>query len=316
MSETIDEISAFPAHEAFRHKLAADGRESLTHQFVLPQYGIAGFYYPTMRADGSAKARLFLFGPAFETPIAEQVEGDISLDMNFDDWRLGPAHLAIREPHKTVDLAWSGERIQFSGHWEAMHPPYAFSSHPRGNPPYYGDNRTEQHGMVTGNLRVDGKDYPLNDFMIRDHSWGPRVWGLNQHYKWFHATTAHASVHFFEMMSFGSVELRGYVYKDGVMHHVQSVDYDITYDDDMMHDALRIVVTDTAGRWVLVTAKAFAKYQLDLDPKVWLNEAVMTSTIDGETGTSWCEFCWNRDYLEFAQPYVRRFGGRASVTGA
>ncbi|WP_068084322.1 DUF7064 domain-containing protein [Novosphingobium rosa] len=308
MPEITQPIADCPAKDAFRHRLSEDGRESLTHQFVLPHYGIAGFYYPTVRANGHAKGRLFLFGPAFDAPIEEQVETQVADDLDFDDWRFGPLLMAVREPHKVVDLGWSGDRIQFEGRWEALHPPYAFSSHPKGNPPYYGDDRTEQHGIVKGNLCVDGRNYPLNNFMIRDHSWGPRVWGLNQHYKWIHATTAGASVHFFEMQSFGRVELRGYLYKNGVMRHIRSVDYEIDYDSRMMHDRFQVTVTDTDGRSVFVDCQAFAKYQLDLDPKVLLNESVVTATIDGEAGTGWCEFCWNRDYLKFAKPYVRRFG--------
>ena len=115
------------------------------------------------------------------------------------------------------------------------------------------------------------------------------------------------SVHFFEMMSFGKVETRGYLYKDGVMQHIEAIDYEIDYDDDMMHDRFRVTVTDMQGRSVFVDCKAFAKYQADLDPVVALNEAVVTVTINGEEGTGWCEFCWTRDYLNFARPYVRRF---------
>ena len=307
MPNMTKQVADYPVKNAFRHKMAEDGRESATHQFVLPQYGIAGFYYPTVRANGHAKGRLHLFGPALDAPIEEEVEQVVSDDMDFDDWRFGPLLMAVREPFKTIDLGWAGDRVQFEGQWTAIHPPYAFSMHPKGNPPYYGDDRTEQHGVIRGNLRVDGKDYPLNDFMIRDHSWGPRVWGLNQHYKWFHATTKKASVHFFEMMSFGQVETRGYLFKDGVMNHVASIDYAIEYDDHMMQDRFQVTVTDMQGRSVFIDCKAFAKYSLDLDPIVLLNEAVVTATIDGEAGTGWCEFCWNRDYLQFARPYVRRF---------
>ena len=307
MTEISQTVAELPTEHAYRHKLAPDGRESATHQFVLPQYGIAGFYYPTVRANGQAKGRVHLFGPGLDEPVAEEVEQQVDGTMDFDDWRFGPLLMAVREPFKTIDLGWNGDRVQFNGHWQALHPPYAFSSHPGGNPPWFGENRTEQHGMVTGNLRIDGSDYPLNDFMIRDHSWGPRIWGINQHYKWIHATTKSVSLHFFEMMAFGRVELRGYLFKDGVMRHVAKVDYDIEYDDDLMHDRLVARVTDTDGRTVTADCKAFAKYQLDLDPKVYLNEAVVTATIDGEQGTGWCEFCWNRDYLAFVQPHVRRF---------
>jgi len=307
MPEITRQFADFPTQNAYRHSLDEDGRESTTHQLVLPQYGIAGFFYPTVRAHGHAKGRLHLFGPAFDGPVEEEVEQIVPDEMDFDDWRYGPLLMAVREPFKTIDLGWVGDRIQFEGQWKALHPPYAFSSHPGGNPPYFGDDRTEQHGIIKGNLRVDGRDYPLNDFMIRDHSWGPRVWGLNQHYKWFHATTRSTSVHFFEMMSFGRVEIRGYLFRAGIMRHIEKVDYEIDYDADMMHRGFRATVTDTDGRSVFVDCTAFATSQVDLDPAVMLNEAVVTATVDGEKGTGWCEFCWSRDYLKLARPYVRRF---------
>lgn len=47
---------------------------------------------------------------------------------------------------------------------------------------------------------------------------------------------------------------------------------------------------------------------LDFDPMVWLNEAALKLEIDGEPGTGWCEFCWNRDYLRFARQHARQYG--------
>jgi hypothetical protein len=155
---------------------------------------------------------------------------------------------------------------------------------------------------------VDGKKLEVGGYLIRDHSWGPRVWGLNQHYKWFHATTESSSIHFFEMLSFGRRQLRGYLLKDGLMRHVAAAEYDIDYDDQMMQKAFRTTVTDTDGRKAIVDCKAFANTQVDLDPMVYLNEAAFTLTIDGQPGTGWCEFCWNRNYFDFARGYVARFG--------
>jgi hypothetical protein len=31
--------------------------------------------------------------------------------------------------------------------------------------------------------------------------------------------------------------------------------------------------------------------------------------MDGQSGVGWGEFCWNRDYFDFAQQHVMRFGG-------
>jgi hypothetical protein len=38
-----------------------------------------------------------------------------------------------------------------------------------------------------------------------------------------------------------------------------------------------------------------------------LNEAAITVEMLGESGSGWCEFCWNRNYLEFARSHVGKF---------
>ena len=296
-----------PGH-ALRHRMGEGGRESLAHMLVFPEHGIAGFIYPTVLADGFAKGRACLFGPAVPGTVEEHVEGSVPGSLDFDDWHTGPLRMKVREPHKLVELSWEGSRIQFQGRFEAKHPPYAFSMHPLGNPPYYGDDRTEQHGRVVADLHVDGRGFKANGWLIRDHSWGPRIWGLNQHYKWFHAITAECSIHFFEMQSFGRRQLRGFLFRDGVMEHVAEVDCEFVLDDEMMQKALDVRVVDTTGRVAVIQSKAFANIQLEFDPMIYLNEAALTLTIDGQAGTGWCEFCWNRDYFTFAKQYVARYG--------
>lgn len=293
-----------------------DCRESLAHMLVWPEHGIAGFVYPSVRSDGAAKVRATLFGPALSEPIHEQVEGPADAAMDFDDWRMGPLRMAVREPHRVVDLAWSGSRIAFEARFEALHPPYAFSLHPQGNPPYYGDDRTEQHGrLLDARLAVDGRALDVGGFLIRDHSWGPRIWGLNQHYKWFHATTDDCSIHVFEMQSFGRRQLRGFLYRDGEMHHVVAADFDYRLDDQMMHTDLDVRLVDEAGRKAHVLAKAFAHIQLEFDPMVYLHEAPLRLEIDGKSGTGWCEFCWNRDYVRFARQHAVQYGNGNSRRG-
>lgn len=308
LSQYDENFAAFPAEHALRHRLRSDGRESLAHMLMFPEHGIAGFIYPSIRATGPAKVRTYLFGPALPEPITEEVEAEVPADMDFDEWRTGPLLMAVREPHKIVDLEWNGSRIRFSGRYEALHPPYAFSMHPGGNPPYYGDDRTEQHGRLSATFAIDGVERRHEGFLIRDHSWGPRIWGINQHHKWVHATTPDCSIHFFEMQSFGATHLRGYLFRDGVMRHLTQVDYAMTYDDSLMHQTLCATVTDTDGRTATIDARSFATIRLDsYDPKVYLHEAALDLEIDGTRGTGWAEYCWNRDYAEFAQDYVMRF---------
>lgn len=308
MPEITAQFAAFPDQHAFKHALAPDGREALAHMLMLPEQGIAGFIYPSFHASGASKARAKLFGPGLETPIEEEIDADIPDDMDFDDFALGPLHMAIREPHQRIDLTWNGNRLQFNGQYDALHPAYAFSSHPDGVPPYYGDDRTEQHGRLTASLTIDGRSFDHQGFMVHDHSWGPRVWGLNQHYKWVHLITANTSIHFFEMQSFGRVHICGYLWKDGTMRHLSRVTYDIVYDETMWQKEFHVRATDTDGRTVTVACQTFAKTQLCWTPGVYLNEAAVTLEMDGQIGTGWVEFCWNRDYFDFAKQHVVRFG--------
>lgn len=297
-----------------RHRLGTErhAREAAAFMFALPDNGIAGFLYPWVDNQGLAGSAVCLFGPAIETPIKERFT-DVTVpdEMNFHDWRVGGLTMRLGEPHRTVHLSFAGERVQIQCHYEALHPPYAFSSHEDGCPSYYADDRTEQHGRLTGSLVIDGRRYALDTFMQRDHSWGTRIWGLNQHYKWFHATTAGAAVHFFEMQSFGRTLLRGYVFKEGRMSEIRRVEYDFAYDDNMHHEAIDVVATDAAGRSTTIRSKVFAKYQYDADPMIMLNEGATTVEIEGETGSGWCEFCWNMDYYRFARQHVAQFGKRA-----
>jgi hypothetical protein len=308
MPQKTAEFAAFPDSHAYRHKLAGDGREALAHMLMLPDEGIAGFIYPSLHASGPGKVRAKLFGPGLDVPVDEEIEAEYPAEMDFDDWRVGPLQLNLREPHKRFDLAWKGDRLQFEGQYEALHPPYAFSSHPDGVPAYYGDDRTEQHGKLSAQITLDGRSFAHQGFMVYDHSWGPRVWGLNQHYKWIHLVTANTSIHFFEMQSFGRVHINGFMWKDGVMRHLAKVDYDIVYDETMWQKEFVVRATDSDGRQVTVNCKTFAKTQLTWTPGVYLNEAAVTLEMDGQSGVGWVEFCWNRDYFDFAKEHVVRFG--------
>ncbi|WP_040795719.1 DUF7064 domain-containing protein [Nocardia higoensis] len=311
MNELTKLAHNFPTEHAYRHKLRDDGRESLAHMLLMPEHGIAGFVYPTMRAHGDAKGRAYLFGPSLPEPVTEEIEEPLVADMDFSDWRVGPLEMAVRQPHQSVDLNWKGDRIRLQGRYEALHPPYAFSMHPAGNPPYYGDDRTEQHGRFTADLTVDGRQLSHEGFLIRDHSWGPRVWGLNQHHKWIHAVTSNCSVHLFQMQSFGRVHQHGYVYRDETLAHVQSVEYSVAFDPTMMQQSIRADIVDSEGRKTIMESETFASIQLGAwDPNVYLNEAALQVTVDGDAGTGWAEFCWNKNYFDFAHSYVTEYGAR------
>ena len=42
----------------------------------------------------------------------------------------------------------------------------------------------EQHGRAVGKVTVDGREYAVDGFGLRDHSWGPRYWQAPKYYRW------------------------------------------------------------------------------------------------------------------------------------
>src|SRR5947207_8023756 len=42
----------------------------------------------------------------------------------------------------------------------------------------------EQHGRAVGKVVVDGTEYTVDSFGLRDHSWGPRYWQAPKYYRW------------------------------------------------------------------------------------------------------------------------------------
>ena len=305
MKKAVIRYGDVPDEDDNRHDLNNDGqaRDSLALMLIVPEQGIAGFVYPTVNGEGLAVTTVCLFGGPLESPVLEQFSEMVSADMDFYNWQTGGLILKIGEPHKTLDVSWRGERIDVDFHYQALHPSYAFSSGVQGSPPYYGKDRTEQHGTIIGTIRVDDRQFEFETIMVRDHSWGPRVWGLNQHYKWFHAAAKEASMHFFEMQSYGSTHFQGFMNKDGLMTQLDSVEYDFVLDDDLIMQSIDVVAKDVMGRSMTVTSKAYAHYSFDTDPVIMLNEAATEALIDGYNGVGWVEFCWNRDYLTFARKF-------------
>jgi hypothetical protein len=42
----------------------------------------------------------------------------------------------------------------------------------------------EQHGAAKGKISIGGREYSIDGFGLRDHSWGPRYWQNTGSYRW------------------------------------------------------------------------------------------------------------------------------------
>lgn len=296
-----------------RHTLRKESlaRESLVYTLQLPEEKIAGFVYPRVGANGIAAGVMCVFGEGVpggaifealaETPVPDS--------MDFTDWKVGGCSVKLGEPLRTVHVKYAGQRLSYDFEFEGLHPAYSYDSHPDLCPKYFADNRFEQGGRVKGTMTIDGRVVKLDTIGQRDHSWGDRNWAVNYHYKWFHATTPDAAVHFFKMDYLGRSQTRGYVFKDGHMSQIKDVDVvDFTLDENMIHRDIDVIIHDIAGRTTRVTGKYFAHTVLPVDSLNILNEVAMTIEIDAKPGVGWCEMYWYSTYLEHMKqfPKLRR----------
>lgn len=296
-----------------RHEIgtAPLARESLVFCVELPEEGLAFWVYPRVTGDGLAAGTVCAFGPAVDGGSIFESFGNIPVPetADFTDWDAGGVRLKLTGPLRHADVSFKGERITTEFTFDAIHPAYSYDSHPDGCPPYFALNRFEQGGKVKGWIRIDGKEYRFDGIGQRDHSWGTRNWGVNYHYKWFHAGSADTSVHFFKMEYLGRHLIRGYVFKDGHMSQITDVNViDFELDTDMIHKSIEVSIQDQAGRTTHVTGAYFGHRVYPIDELNILNEVAMTTVIDGQQGVGWCEFYWDSRYLDHMRkfPELRR----------
>ncbi len=295
-----------------RHPLPNEplARESLVFCIELPEEQLAFWVYPRVTGDGLAGGTVCAFGPAVEGGSIFESFRNIPVPdtADFVDWDAGGVRLKLPDPLRRAEVSFTGERISTEFTFDAIHPAYSYASHPDGCPPYFALNRFEQGGKVKGWIKVDGREYRFDGIGQRDHSWGTRNWGVNYHYKWFHATREDMSVHFFKMEYLGRHLIRGYVFKDGHMSQITDVNViDFELDADMIHKAIEVSIKDQAGRTTQVTGAYFGHRVYPIDELNILNEVAMTTVI-GRPAVGWCEFYWDSRYLDHMKkfPELRR----------
>lgn len=298
MTSTIPILD--PVHDG-RHQLEDKPfeRESMPYIVSLPEHGIATCFYTWVTKDHKAGALFVVTGPGVGEPIMEAVDDiDVGPSANFDDWTVGPVHIEHALDLKNARLVGTGERIALDATFEAIHPAYAYGTDPRGCPPFAATDRLEQSGRVRGTLTVDGIPHEFDTAGARDHSWGTRDWDYAQHWKWTHAQTQDTAIHFWQIFVAGTVELRGYLVRDGETSEVRDLDVDFTLDDQARQQTIAATVTDALGRTASVRGEYFAWFHLPPVPTCTLVEGGMRCEIDGVPGSGWSEFMWTTSYLE------------------
>lgn len=275
-------------------------RESIPYIVVLPEHGIAFFTYTWVTGDSVAGAALAVFGPGVgDAPIQQRLaDRPVPADMGFDDWRIDSFRMAQDLKFDHAQIFWETPEATVDFSFEAFHPPYSYGADPRGCPTYCANDRIEQSGRARGTLRLGDRVIEFDATGHRDHSWGTRDWVPFQQYEWFVGQVgSDIAVHFWHFHALGKEHRRGYVFKDGLMSRVETIDVDVDYDDQYRQTGYRAELVDAAGRTTRIEAEVFDTYLLAPDPSISLIESGARAVIDGKAGVGWMECAWPTDYL-------------------
>lgn len=294
-----------PAFET-RHVLdTARGRmrESLVWVVPQPGLGLASFVYTWVDAYGNAAAAGVAFGPSLREPIFEKFEDDVAPDMGFDRWKVGGMSLVMAagtEGLQRQHVVFNGTNFAVDYEFEAFHKPYGYGPNDSGCPRFWADDRTEQGGRVRGSIRAGHRNFDVDTFAHRDHSWGTRDWGAIQHMKWINALADPSiSVHVMEIQAFGKTTLHGYVHKDGETSSVIAMDADFTLDDQLFHTAMSAVLQDDAGRTTAIRMHGGGGHLVwPMTRRLTIQDTAMHADIDGRDGVAYVDMSWPPEYLD------------------
>lgn len=276
-------------------------RESIPYCVVMPEHEIALFTYTWVNKDGEAGAAMGIWGKGLGSdPISVRLpDRKVPNDMDFDDWRIDGFRMSQDLKFGRAEVSWHSEEADIEFVYEAFHPPYAYSSHRDGCPSYAANDRIEQSGKITGTLRIGDRTIEINTSGHRDHSWGRRDWDALHYYRWLQCqSTDRFSVHFWEFYALGRRQVRGYVFKDGVMAEITDLSVDWEGDKFLNQESFSCDIVDEAGRSTRVKANVFGVFPLPAASNFVLNEGAAHIEIDGNLGSGWMEMGWPISYLK------------------
>ncbi len=305
-----DEVAFLGPRDDLRHWPAAGGkmRDSLFWEMIMPeeQLGLQVYLYLTDR--GRTGYNVSVWGPARD-PLALRLDGGVVPgEIDLDDFAFGGLHVEQPELHRTARVTYESDEVRLHYDFEAVHPAFSYRANPDGIPDWFAQNRMEQSGRVTGFLELGAPGSPSarrvewdRRMGHRDHSWGPRDWGVPQHWKWFVAyTESGTSVNGWLWIARGEWGFAGYVARDGRTVPIERIEQHATYDEDMTQRRLEATVIDVRGGRTEVVLDRYGLVKLPTNDRmateIW--ESACRATIDGEAGAGQWETHWSRPYLD------------------
>jgi hypothetical protein len=175
------------------------------------------------------------------------------------EMRAGGLSIEVVQPFEHLTVTYRGKVCLLDDPLQMAEPRVAFKNNPwveceidldfRGVSPMYGGKQVyddgteieidaeksfakahyEQHGSMTGTIRVGEEIIDLNGFGLRDKSWGPRFWQAISWYRWLPFVFG---PDFAMMVSTVGGRAGGMVLRDGAYHLIRSATIESTWDEN------------------------------------------------------------------------------------
>lgn len=179
----FDDAVRFTAADDELHPVgpSLDWTETVWFSFNVPERGLGGWLYVQCRPNlGTGSGGAFVYGPgawgAWEQPFHayfHHLPLPDELDLRNVTFANGVSVRMI-EPGMRYELGYRfRDQDDFVAdlEFDGLTPPVP---HVSGAPPFIGSSHYDQHGRVTGTIRLLGEDIAVDCFAVRDRSWGRR----------------------------------------------------------------------------------------------------------------------------------------------
>ena len=158
-----------------------------------------------------------------------------------------PSAAFRKNPHEKIDLdiRWLGLSPGWGGEPRRRLADGRIESAAKGDPSQqFARGHFEQHGAAQGTMKIGGREYSIDGFGLRDHSWGPRYWQNTGYYRWLTMNFGPdlGLMGLVSERSGGKEASHGYLYQQGKPNtQIGRVELDTDFTDEQkVHDRLRV----------------------------------------------------------------------------
>lgn len=294
----------YHALDDLRHRPSPGGRmrDSLFWEMIMPEEQLGFQAYLYLTGSGKAGFNVAVWGPQKAPLVLELGHGEVSGDMDLDDFSLDGLSLIQPELRRTATLRYESPQVRLEFDFVALHDAFSYRQNPDGLPGWFAENRLEQTGWVKGFLEFSGRRIAWDRIGHRDHSWGNRNWAVPHHWKWIVAYTPDGRriVNVWIWIARGEWGFGGYVVRDGELVPIATVRQRAAYDEAMMQSRFEGDIVDTRGGVTRLELDRFGLLNLPSNPKAGTSimEAACTAMIDGCDGGGQFETHWPTEYLQ------------------